>query len=50
VLAQSRSQHPQKTTTPPPLQFHYMGPPAGGRIASVAGVPGDYTTYYIGAA
>jgi photosystem II stability/assembly factor-like uncharacterized protein len=42
--------HPQKTTTPPPLQFHYMGPPAGGRIASVAGIPGDYSTYYLGSA
>jgi photosystem II stability/assembly factor-like uncharacterized protein len=39
-----------KTTTPPPLQFHYMGPPAGGRIAAVAGIPGDYATYYFGAA
>src|SRR5690348_3068360 len=42
--------HLPKTTTPPPLQFHYMGPPAGGRVASVAGVPGDYSTYYLGAA
>ena len=49
--AQSRhDQHPPKTTTPPPLQFHYMGPPAGGRVASVAGVPGDYSTYYLGSA
>ncbi len=39
-----------KTTTPPPLQFHYMGPPAGGRIASAAGVPGNDATYYLGAA
>jgi len=39
-----------KTTTPPPLQFHYMGPPAGGRIASVAGIAGDDSTYYLGAA
>ncbi|MGH8235350.1 MAG: WD40/YVTN/BNR-like repeat-containing protein [Rhodanobacteraceae bacterium] len=48
--AQSRPQRLQKTTTPPPLQFHYMGPPAGGRIASVAGIPGNYSTYYLGAA
>ncbi len=47
----ARSPHsPQKTTTPPALQFHYMGPPAGGRVASVAGVPGDDSTYYLGAA
>ncbi|TAN01880.1 MAG: hypothetical protein EPN40_02025, partial [Rhodanobacteraceae bacterium] len=50
ALAQSRPHGPQKTTTPPPLQFHYMGPPAGGRVASVAGIPGDYSTYYLGAA
>jgi len=31
-------------------RFQYVGPPAGGRIASVAGVPGDTNTYYIGAA
>lgn len=47
--AQSRPHGPQKTTTPSPLQFRYMGPPAGGRIASVAGIPGDYSTYYLGA-
>ncbi len=33
-----------------PLRFTYMGPPSAGRIASVAGVPGDPTTYYAGAA
>src|SRR5579862_3936735 len=32
------------------LQFHFMGPAAGNRIAAVAGVPGDNTTYYVGAA
>ncbi|MGH8280112.1 MAG: WD40/YVTN/BNR-like repeat-containing protein, partial [Gammaproteobacteria bacterium] len=48
--AQFFSSGPQKTTTPPALQFHYMGPPAGGRIASVAGIPGNYSTYYLGAA
>src|SRR6478735_4514387 len=31
-----------------PLKFRYMGPPTGGRIASVVGVPGDPTTYYLG--
>jgi len=41
---------PQRTTTVPPLQFHYMGPAAAGRIASAAGVPGDPSTYYLGAA
>ena len=51
VAAQSRdAAKPQKTTSPPALQFHYMGPPAGGRVASVAGIPGDYATFYLGSA
>ena len=33
-----------------PLRFRYMGPPIAGRISAVAGVPGDTTTYYAGAA
>ncbi|MGH9481980.1 MAG: WD40/YVTN/BNR-like repeat-containing protein, partial [Terriglobales bacterium] len=41
---------PQRTTTVPPLKFYYMGPAAAGRIASAAGVPGDSSTYYLGAA
>ncbi|MGH9477135.1 MAG: WD40/YVTN/BNR-like repeat-containing protein [Terriglobales bacterium] len=41
---------PEKTTTPPTLQFHYMGPPPGGRIASASGVPGDLSTVYLGSA
>ncbi len=41
---------PQRTTTPPALQFHYMGPAPGGRIASAAGVPGDPSIYYLGSA
>lgn len=31
-----------------PLRFRYMGPTPAGRIASVVGVPGDPTTYYLG--
>jgi hypothetical protein len=31
-----------------PLKFRYMGPPAGGRIASVVGIAGDPSTYYLG--
>ena len=41
---------PQRTTTPDPLQFRYMGPAPAGRIASAAGVPGDPSTYYLGSA
>ncbi len=32
------------------LRFRYMGPESAGRIAAVAGVPGDTQTYYAGAA
>jgi len=31
-----------------PLKFRYTGPPTGGRIASVVGIPGDPSTYYLG--
>jgi photosystem II stability/assembly factor-like uncharacterized protein len=41
---------PQQATTPEPLKFRYMGPAAAGRIASVAGVPGDANVYYLGSA
>src|SRR6476659_5681562 len=33
-----------------PPRVTWVGPDFGGRIASVAGVPGDTTTYYFGAA
>src|SRR3954470_11055152 len=41
---------PQQATTPESLKFRYMGPAAAGRIASVAGVPGDPSVYYVGSA
>jgi photosystem II stability/assembly factor-like uncharacterized protein len=41
---------PQQSSTPEPLKFRYMGPAAAGRIATVAGVPGDPNTYYLGSA
>src|SRR6185312_9389508 len=40
----------QPTTTVPALQFHYMGAAPHGRIASAVGIPGNYSTYYLGAA
>ena len=43
-------QGPQQATTPEPLKFRYMGPAAAGRISTVAGIPGDATTYYLGSA
>src|SRR5206468_2992108 len=39
-----------QTSAPEPLKFRYMGPAPAGRIASVAGIPGDPTTYYLGSA
>lgn len=35
---------------PEALKFQYIGPPSAGRIAAVAGIPGDQKTYYAGAA
>src|SRR5438105_4016242 len=37
---------------PPPegLSFRFMGPAVGNRISAAAGIPGDHTTYYAGAA
>jgi photosystem II stability/assembly factor-like uncharacterized protein len=43
-------QGPPQASTPEPLKFRYMGPAAAGRIATVAGVPGDVNTYYLGSA
>jgi photosystem II stability/assembly factor-like uncharacterized protein len=35
---------------PDPFRFQLLGPAEGGRIASVAGVPGDARVWYLGAA
>lgn len=43
-------QGPPKAEEPPPLRFNYVGPHNAGRVAAFTGVPGDTTTYYIGAA
>src|SRR5262245_59418461 len=32
------------------LQFRFMGPAVGNRISAAAGIPGDKSTYYVGAA
>ena len=39
-----------QTPEPEPLKWRFMGPSVGNRIAAVAGVPGDPTVYYAGAA
>src|SRR5512144_2372655 len=41
---------PQQTQPADPLRFRYIGPQSAGRVAAAAGVPGDPTTYYLGAA
>src|SRR4051794_15110891 len=35
---------------PEGLSFRFMGPAVGNRISAAAGIPGDPSTYYIGAA
>src|ERR1051325_11472354 len=33
-----------------PFRFQLLGPSGGGRFSAVTGVPGDYKTWYLGAA
>jgi photosystem II stability/assembly factor-like uncharacterized protein len=46
------AQRPDSTrrAAPDPLRFRYVGPESAGRMAAVAGIPGDPATYYAGAA
>src|SRR3954468_8657492 len=37
-------------TSPDALSFRFLGPVVGNRVASIAGVPGDPSIYYAGAA
>ncbi|MEZ4455769.1 MAG: hypothetical protein R2882_04330, partial [Gemmatimonadales bacterium] len=41
---------PVQPTNAAPLRFEWVGPEPAGRISAVAGVPGDTSTYYFGAA
>ena len=41
---------PQVVPVDTALKFRYMGPAPAGRIAAIAGVAGDPTTYYVGSA
>ncbi len=50
VDAQRPGAGPSTNLPPESLRFQYVGPPSAGRIASVAGVPGDDHVYYAGAA
>src|SRR5438270_9675468 len=45
AFAQRRAQ-----TDPERFGFRFVGPVEGNRVASIAGVPGDASTYYAGAA
>src|SRR5437868_14489819 len=36
--------------SPDALSFRFLGPVVGNRVAAIAGVPGDPSTYYAGAA
>jgi photosystem II stability/assembly factor-like uncharacterized protein len=47
ALAQ-RDTMPQPAPAHDPFRFEMMGPAAGGRVAAIAGVPGDARTWYIG--
>lgn len=40
----------QQRPDPNKFGFHFLGPQQGNRVASVAGIPGDKTAYYAGAA
>src|SRR6267154_4901513 len=40
----------QGDAVPDAFRFRFFGPAVGNRIASVAGIPGDPSTYYAGAA
>jgi photosystem II stability/assembly factor-like uncharacterized protein len=52
ILAPAFSQGRRGGGMAPPdnLSFRFMGPAVGNRISAAAGIPGDPTTYYIGAA
>lgn len=51
--ASAAAAQPRRPTIPNaqnPLRFQFLGPVAGGRIAAIAGVPGDARVWYLGAA
>jgi len=50
LVAAAFAQQPSPVPRDESLRFRYMGPESSGRIAAVAGVPGDTQTYYAGAA
>lgn len=47
-LVAQRDSTVQRAPANDPFRFEMMGPASGGRIAAIAGVPGDARTWYIG--
>ncbi|HXH06116.1 MAG TPA: sialidase family protein, partial [Vicinamibacterales bacterium] len=47
--AQPAGQRPRPEPNEP-LRFRYLGPESAGRVSAAAGIPGNITTYYLGAA
>jgi photosystem II stability/assembly factor-like uncharacterized protein len=50
ILGSMTAQRPGSDQEEGRLRFRFVGPRVGNRIAAVAGVPGDASTYYAGAA
>src|SRR5258707_14354598 len=52
AIVGAASLHAQRRGGAPPdgLAFRFLGPVVGNRVASIAGVPGDPSIYYAGAA
>lgn len=48
TAAAQRDTIPQPAPAHDPFRFEMMGPAEGGRVAAIAGVPGDARTWYIG--
>ncbi|HKO14957.1 MAG TPA: glycosyl hydrolase, partial [Gemmatimonadaceae bacterium] len=50
AFAQPGVPDPARPVTARPLEFEFLGPAGGGRIASITGVPGDTAVWYVGSA
>jgi photosystem II stability/assembly factor-like uncharacterized protein len=50
VLRGQPQPDPNRPVQPQRFRFELMGPASGGRIASISGVPGDTSTWYLGSA
>src|SRR5690242_19031965 len=50
LAVSARAQFRRRPANEDSFRFRFVGPAIGNRVASIAGVPGDPTTYYAGAA